>query len=36
MNLKLHLQHGITELSYQVDYILYQIFKINFSILLET
>ena len=32
MNLKYQLQHGMINLNYQVDHILYQIFKIILSI----
>ena len=35
MNLKYELQHGMKNLSYQMDYILYQTFKIILSISLK-
>ena len=33
INLKYLLQHGMTDLNYLMDHILYQIFRINLSIL---
>ena len=36
INLKCQLQHGMKNLNYVMDHILYQIFKINVSISLKT